>query len=137
MPPPPPSAVEPPAIYSHLGLSAPPPPPPLPLFLFPTQHFPLPLIPKVNTHSRYFDGFLTWVDPVFRNAVDPLCKNSIFSFMLIMIMIFYFFLGIWKGKASKWLLFLPGAIAFGLGTWQILRREEKVCVSFWHWIHDN
>jgi len=31
-----------------------------------------------------------------------------------------------KGKASRWLLFLPGAIAFGLGTWQIIRREEKV-----------
>ncbi|XP_047172168.1 surfeit locus protein 1 isoform X1 [Vigna umbellata] len=29
-------------------------------------------------------------------------------------------------KASRWLLFLPGAIAFGLGTWQIIRREEKI-----------
>ncbi|KAJ9162650.1 hypothetical protein P3X46_022409 [Hevea brasiliensis] len=27
---------------------------------------------------------------------------------------------------SKWLLFLPGAITFGLGTWQIFRREEKI-----------
>ncbi|RDX72953.1 Surfeit locus protein 1, partial [Mucuna pruriens] len=29
-------------------------------------------------------------------------------------------------KASRWLLFLPGAITFGLGTWQIFRREEKI-----------
>ncbi|KAF7822221.1 surfeit locus protein 1 [Senna tora] len=27
---------------------------------------------------------------------------------------------------SKWLLFLPGAITFGLGTWQIFRREDKI-----------
>eukprot|EP00262_Sarcandra_glabra_P002596 TRINITY_DN12998_c0_g1_i1.p1 TRINITY_DN12998_c0_g1~~TRINITY_DN12998_c0_g1_i1.p1 ORF type:complete len:347 (+),score=59.89 TRINITY_DN12998_c0_g1_i1:41-1081(+) len=27
---------------------------------------------------------------------------------------------------SRWLLFLPGAITFGLGTWQILRRQEKI-----------
>jgi len=33
-----------------------------------------------------------------------------------------------KGKASKWWLYLPGAIAFGLGSWQIVRREDKVCV---------
>ncbi|XP_061362652.1 surfeit locus protein 1 [Gastrolobium bilobum] len=31
-----------------------------------------------------------------------------------------------KGKASRWLLFLPGAITFGLGTWQIFRREDKI-----------
>ncbi|KAJ7975256.1 SURF1-like protein [Quillaja saponaria] len=34
-----------------------------------------------------------------------------------------------KGRASnwsKWLLFLPGAITFGLGTWQIIRRQEKI-----------
>lgn len=29
-------------------------------------------------------------------------------------------------RLSKWLLFLPGAITFGLGTWQIFRRQEKV-----------
>ncbi|KAK2664561.1 hypothetical protein Ddye_003135 [Dipteronia dyeriana] len=27
---------------------------------------------------------------------------------------------------SKWLLFVPGAITFGLGTWQILRRQDKI-----------
>lgn len=27
---------------------------------------------------------------------------------------------------SRWLLFLPGAITFGLGTWQIFRRQEKI-----------
>ncbi|GAV71597.1 LOW QUALITY PROTEIN: SURF1 domain-containing protein, partial [Cephalotus follicularis] len=27
---------------------------------------------------------------------------------------------------SKWWLFLPGAITFGLGTWQIFRRQDKV-----------
>ncbi|KAK4775502.1 hypothetical protein SAY87_023463 [Trapa incisa] len=27
---------------------------------------------------------------------------------------------------SKWLLFIPGAITFGLGTWQIFRRQDKV-----------
>ncbi|KAL6178250.1 hypothetical protein ACLB2K_049769 [Fragaria x ananassa] len=27
---------------------------------------------------------------------------------------------------SKWLLFLPGAITFGLGTWQIVRRQDKI-----------
>ncbi|KAJ4841195.1 Surfeit locus protein 1 [Turnera subulata] len=27
---------------------------------------------------------------------------------------------------SKWFLFLPGAITFGLGTWQILRRQDKI-----------
>ncbi|XP_027359236.1 surfeit locus protein 1-like [Abrus precatorius] len=31
-----------------------------------------------------------------------------------------------QGKASRWLLFVPGAITFGLGTWQIFRREEKI-----------
>ncbi|RYR57060.1 hypothetical protein Ahy_A05g022808 [Arachis hypogaea] len=34
-----------------------------------------------------------------------------------------------KGKGSRWLLFLPGAITFGLGTWQIFRRQDKVCFS--------
>ncbi|XP_012574688.1 surfeit locus protein 1 isoform X2 [Cicer arietinum] len=29
-------------------------------------------------------------------------------------------------NGSKWLLFVPGAIAFGLGSWQIVRREEKI-----------
>jgi surfeit locus 1 family protein len=29
-------------------------------------------------------------------------------------------------RLSKWLLFLPGAITFGLGTWQVLRRQDKV-----------
>lgn len=35
-------------------------------------------------------------------------------------------------RGSKWsqlLLFLPGAITFGLGSWQIVRREEKVSTS--------
>ncbi|KAJ8771912.1 hypothetical protein K2173_027089 [Erythroxylum novogranatense] len=27
---------------------------------------------------------------------------------------------------SRWLLFLPGAITFGLGTWQIFRRQDKI-----------
>ncbi|PKI77832.1 hypothetical protein CRG98_001796 [Punica granatum] len=27
---------------------------------------------------------------------------------------------------SKWLLFIPGAITFGLGTWQVFRRQDKV-----------
>ncbi|CAN7048135.1 unnamed protein product [Brassica oleracea var. botrytis] len=34
-----------------------------------------------------------------------------------------------KKRGSKWtqlLLFLPGAITFGLGSWQIVRREEKI-----------
>ncbi|KAL1356900.1 hypothetical protein HN51_008892 [Arachis hypogaea] len=31
-----------------------------------------------------------------------------------------------KGKGSRWLLFLPGAITFGLGTWQIFRRQDKI-----------
>ncbi|KAF1886797.1 hypothetical protein Lal_00046034 [Lupinus albus] len=31
-----------------------------------------------------------------------------------------------QGKASRWLLFLPGALTFGLGTWQIFRRQEKI-----------
>ncbi|XP_028764029.1 surfeit locus protein 1 [Neltuma alba] len=34
-----------------------------------------------------------------------------------------------EGKSSrwsKWFLFLPGAITFGLGTWQIFRRQEKI-----------
>ncbi|XP_019436742.1 PREDICTED: surfeit locus protein 1 [Lupinus angustifolius] len=31
-----------------------------------------------------------------------------------------------QGKSSRWLLFLPGAITFGLGTWQIFRRQEKI-----------
>ncbi|KAJ8497785.1 hypothetical protein OPV22_008337 [Ensete ventricosum] len=30
-----------------------------------------------------------------------------------------------RGKWSKALLFLPGAITFGLGTWQLFRRQEK------------
>ncbi|ONK76290.1 uncharacterized protein A4U43_C03F26060 [Asparagus officinalis] len=31
-----------------------------------------------------------------------------------------------RAKWSRSLLFVPGAITFGLGTWQILRRQEKV-----------
>ena len=31
-----------------------------------------------------------------------------------------------RSRLSKWLLFLPGAFTFGLGTWQILRRQDKV-----------
>ncbi|URE41830.1 hypothetical protein MUK42_20133 [Musa troglodytarum] len=31
-----------------------------------------------------------------------------------------------RGKWSKALLFLPGAITFGLGTWQLFRRQEKI-----------
>ncbi|CAN4086602.1 unnamed protein product [Withania somnifera] len=34
-----------------------------------------------------------------------------------------------KGGPSKWsklLLFVPGAITFGLGTWQIIRRQDKI-----------
>ncbi|CAN0902237.1 Surfeit locus protein 1 [Linum grandiflorum] len=31
-------------------------------------------------------------------------------------------------KWSRWLLFLPGAMTFGLGSWQIVRREEKIKV---------
>ncbi|KAB5531763.1 hypothetical protein DKX38_018433 [Salix brachista] len=30
---------------------------------------------------------------------------------------------------SKWLLFLPGAISFGLGTWQVFRRQDKALDS--------
>ncbi|BFG33205.1 hypothetical protein CerSpe_194790 [Prunus speciosa] len=31
-----------------------------------------------------------------------------------------------RSRWSKWLLFLPGAVSFGLGTWQIFRRQEKI-----------
>ncbi|CAK9312109.1 unnamed protein product [Citrullus colocynthis] len=31
-----------------------------------------------------------------------------------------------ESRLSKWLLFLPGALTFGLGTWQIFRRQEKI-----------
>ncbi|XP_050257346.1 surfeit locus protein 1 [Quercus robur] len=31
-----------------------------------------------------------------------------------------------RSRLSKWLLFLPGAFTFGLGTWQILRRQDKI-----------
>ncbi|KAF6170503.1 hypothetical protein GIB67_031911 [Kingdonia uniflora] len=31
-----------------------------------------------------------------------------------------------RKRWSRWLLFLPGAITFGLGTWQIFRRQDKV-----------
>ncbi|XP_008804510.3 surfeit locus protein 1 isoform X2 [Phoenix dactylifera] len=31
-----------------------------------------------------------------------------------------------RGRWSKLLLFLPGAITFGLGTWQLFRRQEKI-----------
>ncbi|KAJ6802000.1 surfeit locus protein 1-like [Iris pallida] len=31
-----------------------------------------------------------------------------------------------SGRWSRFLLFLPGAITFGLGTWQILRRQDKI-----------
>ncbi|XP_072981252.1 surfeit locus protein 1-like [Typha angustifolia] len=31
-----------------------------------------------------------------------------------------------RGIFSKFLLFLPGAITFGLGTWQLFRRQEKI-----------
>ncbi|TQD90742.1 hypothetical protein C1H46_023674 [Malus baccata] len=31
-----------------------------------------------------------------------------------------------RSRLSRWLLFLPGAITFGLGTWQIIRRQEKI-----------
>jgi len=38
-----------------------------------------------------------------------------------------------KGGPSKWsnlLLFVPGVITFGLGSWQIIRRQDKVNTSF-------
>jgi hypothetical protein len=62
----------------------------------------------------------------------PLIKSSFFYFMFIDFILF----GCLKGNASKWWLYLPGAIAFGLGSWQIVRREEKVSV-FFHSIHYN
>ncbi|KAL6175694.1 hypothetical protein ACLB2K_052333 [Fragaria x ananassa] len=31
-----------------------------------------------------------------------------------------------RSRWSKWLLFLPGAITFGLGTWKIVRRQDKI-----------
>ncbi|KAM2780864.1 hypothetical protein COP1_015958 [Malus domestica] len=31
-----------------------------------------------------------------------------------------------RSRWSRWLLFLPGAITFWLGTWQIIRRQEKI-----------
>ncbi|KAM1786872.1 hypothetical protein ACFX12_039591 [Malus domestica] len=31
-----------------------------------------------------------------------------------------------RSRLSRWLLFLPGAITFGLGTWQIIRRQDKI-----------
>ncbi|GMI71509.1 EMBRYO DEFECTIVE 3121, SURFEIT 1, SURFEIT 1a [Hibiscus trionum] len=31
-----------------------------------------------------------------------------------------------ESKWSRWFLFLPGAITFGLGTWQIFRRQDKI-----------
>ncbi|XP_012486386.1 surfeit locus protein 1 [Gossypium raimondii] len=31
-----------------------------------------------------------------------------------------------RSKWSRWFLFLPGAITFGLGTWQIFRRLDKI-----------
>ncbi|KAE8723982.1 Surfeit locus protein 1 [Hibiscus syriacus] len=31
---------------------------------------------------------------------------------------------------SRWFLFLPGAITFGLGTWQIFRRQDKEWVKY-------
>uniref|UniRef100_A0A1D1Y3Y4 SURF1-like protein n=1 Tax=Anthurium amnicola TaxID=1678845 RepID=A0A1D1Y3Y4_9ARAE len=31
-----------------------------------------------------------------------------------------------RGNWSKLLLFIPGAVTFGLGTWQIIRRQEKI-----------
>ncbi|XP_038895168.1 surfeit locus protein 1-like [Benincasa hispida] len=31
-----------------------------------------------------------------------------------------------ESRWSKWLLFLPGALTFGLGTWQIVRRQDKI-----------
>ncbi|KAE8722433.1 Surfeit locus protein 1 [Hibiscus syriacus] len=31
-------------------------------------------------------------------------------------------------KWTRWFLFLPGAITFGLGTWQIFRRQDKIKV---------
>lgn len=50
------------------------------------------------------------------------------DFFVVEDFIDFCFFGYVKGKGSKWLLFVPGAIAFGLGSWQIVRREEKVCV---------
>ncbi|KDP44297.1 hypothetical protein JCGZ_22926 [Jatropha curcas] len=31
-----------------------------------------------------------------------------------------------RGRWSKWFLFVPGGITFGLGTWQIFRRQDKI-----------
>ncbi|XP_057952554.1 surfeit locus protein 1 [Malania oleifera] len=31
-----------------------------------------------------------------------------------------------RGRWTRWLLFTPAAITFGLGTWQIFRRQEKI-----------
>ncbi|XP_048443582.1 surfeit locus protein 1-like [Pyrus x bretschneideri] len=39
-----------------------------------------------------------------------------------------------RSRLSRWLLFLPGAITFGLGTWQIIRRQEKIIDRRgWNW----
>jgi hypothetical protein len=42
---------------------------PFPPSLIPTQHFLLPLIPMVCTHSCYFDKFIIWVVLLFCNHV--------------------------------------------------------------------
>ncbi|PKA59782.1 Surfeit locus protein 1 [Apostasia shenzhenica] len=39
------------------------------------------------------------------------------------------------GNWGRFLLFLPGAITFGLGTWQIFRRQEKVTCCFLNLLH--
>lgn len=48
--------------------------------------------------------------------------TNYFGFFLLL----FVFLERERSRWSKWLLFLPGAITFGLGTWQIVRRQEKV-----------
>lgn len=99
----------------HPLLSAPPLPPPLLLLL---------LLLKYKVCPSSSEKSFLWVNIGFCNG-EAVCLHS-GSKLKIAVIVGPLLV---KGKTSrwsKWLLFLPGAITFGLGTWQIFRRQEKV-----------
>ena len=63
---------------------------------------------------------------VFFLGLELFYKLKAYLFCFVLFCGFYIGNESSRSRLSKWLLFLPGAFTFGLGTWQILRRQEKV-----------
>ncbi|KAF3437816.1 hypothetical protein FNV43_RR20572 [Rhamnella rubrinervis] len=73
---------------------------------FPSHWIPTPPAPLSSSFSSSSPAVSSAAEPQFTSSQTPDEER--------------------RSGLSKWLLFLPGAITFGLGTWQIFRREDKV-----------